>query len=332
MEKSPGQLRLLTDRRMALYFALSLPAVALEGVFATALISSPNLPIASGAFGSTITTALGYIPLVLVLLSVYSVLRVNTTRVLQLLVFNYFLCAMVAGNAELGGRVFGLSGGEVAALVVAVAFLSLISFGYARAAKVLEGRKPIVKSGRALKVQAVAYTLDFIVPGAIAGALVFVTSRLVAEAESVLSQLPPPLSSAFSSEFVSPISAAFVTVMMTLITLWAMKELVEPWVMYYAMTREDAVSVLLKDLTYITKRDGSPKTVFSRKLLLAVLATVGALALVVSQEGVQVVYQNIPALLHSGTATSQHGAYAEAQSLYNTVQGDVLQAVRLLWG
>ena len=317
---------LFKDWRMAVYLALSVPAVVLQASFAAALATSPNL----SALGF-VTRYLAYVPWALVLLSVYAVLRFRTAMLLTLLTAAYFLSAVVAGTAAIYGPQ-GVGAGVISGLVVLAAFLALISFGYARGATVLKGKKAIITTGRALHFQVLGFGFDFVLPVAIAIGLVILTEQLFKGVEGVVASLPPPLNSVLSSQFVGSITAAFLTILFTTVTLWVVRELVEPWVQYFAFTREDAVNQLMYDYNQMVSKSERAPYRRPRVVLFGVLAALLLAGGAVLAFGTQSVASNLGALFGAGHPTTEHGFYSQAQGVYGQVQGAISTILRLLWG
>ena len=327
MAKVPtASLRLFTDWRMGVYLAFSVPAVILEVTFAASILASPNLSL----LGPVLRYA-AYLPWVLVLLSAVAVLRFRTTILLSLLIMTYFLCAIVVGSADIfGPNVLGA--GPTAALVVFSGFLALMSFNYARGAWVLVGKMAKITIERALGFQLLGFAIDFALPVAIALGLVILTENMFHGVEVVVAALPPPLNSVFTSEFVGSITAALLTVLFTTITLWVVRELVEPWVQYFAFTREDAVKQLMYDYDrMISKAERDPMR-RPRWVVYTIIVAVALVAFDVLLFGSGTVAGNLGPLFGAGHPTAQHGFYVQSENAFRDIQNGINWLVRLLWG
>lgn len=336
MKSATGGSRLsaYASRSMAGYVILSLPAILLEVAFSVSIASSPGISgIAQrlGGIGSVVGIVLSLVPWLFVVASAVAVLYFRSSLVLTLLVGSYFVLSVVEGSAAAAGPL-SLTPEVSAAAVVIATFLALMAFSFARAAKLRGSTPPIIRTKGSALFRAIGLSLDFAVPAVIAVILVVVTIEMFSPVKDALTSLPPPLSGVFSSSISGPIAAVGITLLVAGIILWLVRELIEPWVMYYSITRQDAVKLLEEDLSRLSKK---AETVHRRNIrgtfltAVVILAIAGVLYLYF---GTGAVLRDLPSLY----GAHQPGTYTpfvqQTNAYYRQVQGDINAIARLLWG
>lgn len=318
---------------MLAYVALSLPAVLLEVVFSTSVASSQGLLALGrllGPFSQLLVLALTALPWVFVAVSVYAVLSFRSSLVLTLLVVNYFVLSIVQGSAAAPG-LLSIGPEASAAAVVVSAFLALMGFSFSRAARIRGANPPVVRTKGSPLFRGVGLSLDFAVPAALAVALVAGTIEMFGAVKRGLESLPPPLSGVFSSSVTSPIAAVGLTLIVAGILMWLVKELIEPWVMYYSMTREDALKLLAEDLERISKKAESGNQRNRRGAALTAVGVVAIVAFLAAYFGPGAVLHGVQSLF--GGHPASYGQFvAKTDSIYDQIQNDIVSAMRLLWG
>jgi hypothetical protein len=319
---------------MLAYLLLSLPAVLLEVVFSASIASSEGVAALGrllGPFSQVLVLVLTIIPWAFAAVSVYAVLFFRSSLVLTLLVVNYFVLSLVQGSAAAPG-LLSLSPEASAGAVVASTFLALMAFSFSRAARIRGANPPVITTRGSPLFKAVGLSLDFAVPAVLAAALVAATVEIFGGVKGALESLPPPLSGIFTSSITSPIAAVGLTLLVAGILMWLVKELIEPWVMYYSITREDAVKLLTEDLKKVSKQAESVNRRNYRGTALTVALVGVIMAFLVAYFGPGAVLRDAPSLFGGHQPTSYGQFVARANALYDQVQNDIVSVARLLWG
>jgi hypothetical protein len=319
---------------MLAYLFLSLPAVLLEVVFSTSIASSGGVAALGrllGPFSQALLLVLTILPWALAAVSVYAVLSFRSSLVLTLLVVDYFVLSLVQGSAAAPG-LLSLSPEVSAGAVVGSTFLALMAFSFSRAARIRGANPPVIRTRGSSLFKALGLSLDFAVPAALAAVLVAATIETFGAVNGALKSLPPPLSGIFSSSITSPIAAVGLTLLVAGILMWLVKELIEPWVMYYSITKEDAVKLLREDLTKVSKQAESVNRRNYRGTALTIAIVVSIVAFLVVYFGPGAVVRDAPSLLGGHQPTSYGQFVARANALYDQVQDDIVSIARLLWG
>lgn len=326
MARDPSRLGAYTSRSMAPYLVLSSPAVALEVLFAATIATSPTLA------GLGFAPVVQAIPWVVAAASVFAILTFRSSLLLTLLVFGYFLEAVVAQSASFSVMGASFTPGTGAALVVISVFLALMAFGFARSARIQAGRRAEMKSSGSVLFQVLGVSLDFAVPALLAVILVLVTDEVFGTVKSTLGSLPPPLSQVFTSGLSSPFAAVAVTLIVAGVTLWVVRELVEPLVLYYSITKKDAIDILQGDLKEVAKSI-ELKHRTNRKGVLGTVLVIGAIGGVLYYWfGLTETLQQLPTLWGAQHPVSYPSFIAEADALYRQAETYIQSAVNLLWG
>ena len=318
-------LRVYTNRNMAGYFGLSAPALLLESFFILALLKIPIIAL-PGIFHYAVV-AVQVAPWVVLSLSVFAVVRFRTSLLLTLLVVSYFISAIASGRAALSAAGYLLNQGEIAALVVVVSFCSLIGFGFLRAAKIEKKRAIVVSSGP-VPHQIIGVFLELFLPALVAVGLVLATIRVVDALRAETLLFPSPLSSIFSSFLLSPV----ITIITAALVFTLVKDLIEPWILYYTLKPEDAVGIMEKEATQMESVKGLGRRVGSGGILFSFIVIAILLAIVVIFFGTGSIVSNASALLRIGNPTPEpnfviriNNDFIQFENLLNTI-------IRLLWG
>ena len=310
---------------MAGYFGLSAPALMLEAFFIIALLKIPIIAL-PGIFHYA-DLAVQVAPWIVLAVSVFAVLRFRTSLLLTLLIVSYFISAVVSGSASLNAAGYLLNQGEIAALVVVASFCSLIGFGFLRAAKIEKKRAIVVSSGP-VPHQIIGVFLELFLPALVAVGLVLATIRVVEAMRAETLLFPSPLSSIFSSFLLSPV----ITIITAALVLTLVKDLVEPWILYYTLKPEDAVSIMEKEATQMQSVRGLSRRMGSGGMMFSLIVIAILLAIVVIFFGAGSIMSNVSALLGIGSPTPDpnfliriDNDFIQFENLLNTI-------IRLLWG
>ena len=318
-------LAVYTNRNIVGYLALSIPALALQLFFILALLKIPAISF-PGIFHYA-DLVIRVAPLIVLAVSFFAVARFRISLLLTLLVVSYFISAVTSGSASLNAAGYLLTPGEIAALVVAASFCSLISFGFLRAAKI-EKRRAVVTSKGPLPYQAFSMFLELFLPALVAVGLILATIRIVDALEAETMLFPQPLASIFSSFLLSPI----ITIVTAALALVLVRDLVEPWILYYTLTSDDAVTIMKKEATEMETTKGISTRMASGGVMFSAIVIVILLVVVVLLFGTQALTSNLLAIFGMGKPTSQPdflvrigNAFVQFENLLNT-------AIHLLWG
>lgn len=323
---SPLDFGAYASKSMAAYLLLSVPAVVLEVLFSFSIASSPNL---SGVnfFGLT-----QLVPWLVIAASVYAMLTFRSSLLLSLLVLGYFFSSVVAQTSALVAAGLVLDAGTAATLVVVSAFLALMAFGFARSARIQSGRKAVLRSRGSLPFQVLGFSLDFAVPAVLAVVLVLVTTGIFNAVKSTLEALPPPLSGIFTSGLSSPFAAVGVTLIVAGVTLWTVRELVEPVVLYYSITKEDAVKLLLSDLEVVAKTVERRHKRNLKGGAATALVVGGIVGLLLSEFGPSATLGQLPTLW-GGTHPASYPSFTiQTNNAFNQLERTIEAVIKLLWG
>ncbi len=227
-----GSLSRYTSRQAIAYYALSAPAVVSEVTFSQALASNPQAiipPIA--ALGAIILEAVQILPWIILAFSIYAVLSSRPSALVTLLTISFFVLTMTVGRVD----------SYNAALVVASSFSALVGFRYARAAKVLGGRELKLESHGPVWTRFAGLAIDMGFPLAGALALMALVAAVIASIETQAQLLPEPVATLSRLYFSSHLYLVSTIIAVAGMAVWAMRQLIEPMVMMFTLTRQDAV-------------------------------------------------------------------------------------------
>lgn len=318
-------LKVYTNRNMLGYFILSVPALLLEVFFILSLLRIPVIAL-PGIFHYA-DLAIQIAPWFVLGLSIFSVVRFRISLLLTLLIISYFISAIVSGSASLFAAGYLLSQGEIAALVVAASFCSLIGFGFLRAAKIEKKRAISVSSGP-LPHQVISLFLEFFFPALVAVGLVLTTMRVVASLRAETMIFPAPLSSIFSSFLLSPV----VTIITAALVITLVKDIVEPWILYYTLKPEDAIDIMKSDATQMELRIGLLSRISSGGMLFSLFVIVILMTVLVIFFGTSSIISNIYALFGMGSPTAEPNFLIRVSNAFMQFVYYLNTIINLLWG
>ncbi len=333
------------SRQAITYYTLSLPAIALQLFFSSSVAANPGQftpEIAS--FGPGITELVQLLPWGLLALSILAVVRFRPSALVSLLTASFFLAAAALGGSALFGTALGLTGSV--SLVITASFAALIGFNYARAAKVLGGRPALLESRGPLGYQVLSTSLELVLPLLAAVGLAVAVSAIVTTITFQTKLLPEPLSTLSSLYLESRFGLVFVSIAVAGALIWAMRQILEPIIMYFTLTYQDAVKLALNEVEDIAKKlrrqaRARPAPGFGW-LVVSILSVISVLSLSLLLVSPQSLWDNLLSIfgLHGIQNTTGLGnPETAARNLVRiidsyVVQGqDIIRAlIRLLWG
>jgi hypothetical protein len=233
----------------AIYYALVLPSIVAEAIFSTAVASNPNgLASSIGGIGAVLVQLL---PFAILAASLYAVVSFRPSILVTLLITSFFLATSIANGITLLGIQLDL--GATVVLVVAATFLALAGFNYSRGLKLLGGRRPDVTSSGPLGYNVLGIVLESAVPLVIAIALVVAVEAVVGDLGVQAARLPEPLSSLATIYLQTRIGLVFTTLFVAGAAIWVLRQSVEPVILHFTLSAEDARKELLSEIEPTTK-------------------------------------------------------------------------------
>src|SRR5437773_1145458 len=199
------------SREAITYYALSLPAIALQLFFSSSVAANQGqFTPQVASFGPGITELVQLLPWGLLALSILAVVRFRPSALVTLLTASFFLAAAALGESGFFGTALGLTGSV--SLVILATFMALIGFNYARAAKLLGGRPALVEGKGPLGYQLLSTSLELVLPLLAAVALAVGVSAIVTTLTLHTKLLPEPLSTLSSLYVESRFGLVFVSI------------------------------------------------------------------------------------------------------------------------
>ncbi|HZW56990.1 MAG TPA: hypothetical protein VFF30_11935 [Nitrososphaerales archaeon] len=230
-------------RQAIYYYLLCLPAIVAELVFAIAISSSTSA--FAQIFGSVGALGIEAIPIVVLVLSIYAMIGFRSRILIGLLTISFFVSASVGASTVLFG--YALSLPLAAALVVIAAFLVLVSFNYARGAKVLSGRKLKLTSDGPVGYQLLSYAFELGLPLGAALGLVLLTGMVFSALKAQAALLPEPLSTITLLYVSTRMGLVLTTIVLAGATIWVLGQVLGPIILYYSIGPADAKKLALQD-------------------------------------------------------------------------------------
>ena len=247
----PSSFSKYATRGAVIYYLLLLPAIIAEAVFSTAVASTPGGLVAQAASFGVAVLAVQLLPWAIVALSLYAVATFRPSLLVTLLIVSFFLATSIASGVAIFG--FPLDLGASVVFVVAATFLALAGFNYARGLKLLGGRRPDITSSGPLGYNILGIALESAVPLAIAVALVVAVQAVVGDLGVQAAKLPAPLSSLASLYLQTRIGLVFTTLFVAGAAIWVLRQFVEPVILHFTLSAEDARVELLSEIAPTTK-------------------------------------------------------------------------------
>lgn len=179
----------------------------------------------------TVTETLVVIlPVVLILVSVFALISLRPSLMVTILTIFFLVLVSALGQVDF----------YLAAIVVFSSFSSLIGFNFARAAKVLEGRKISLESKGSFKFRLSGYGFDLALPVIGALGVMIIVWYVMNTIRVQVRILPPPLDTLGTLYLQSHIYLITTTLTVAAAVVWMIRELFEPVVLRYTLTRRDA--------------------------------------------------------------------------------------------
>jgi hypothetical protein len=334
-----------TTRQALIYYLLSIPAIVLELVFSLAIASNPQevLPQVA-AYGSTLSLFVQIVPWAVLLLSAYAIVSFRPSTLIVLLTVSFFISATVTTGMNFFGYTIALP--QAVSLVIISTFTALVGFSYSRGAKILKGRELRTESGGPVGYQVLSIGVEVVLPLLAALGLVLFVGAVVAAIKAQAALLPQPLSTLSSLYLQSQAGLVFTTILIAGATIWVLRQMVEPIIVYYTINAGDGVKILLSDIDDITKKVWQGSKVSFRGsalwLFLGVFSIAAALVYLEGSLGTQAIYNGLLAILGQQKPATTPFELAFQQSVKDTmIRTDelVLRAedfirtiIQLLWG
>jgi len=321
-----------SSRQARIYFALSAPALVLEFVFATGLVL--NLGGVASSVGGDLALAVGIVPWVVLIVAIFAFLRFRPSLLVATLAFSFFLSAVTGSQAGLLGAQggFGLGAG----LVVIGVFCALIGFSYSRGANLKAGRDLRAESQGPVGFQVLGVSLEFGMPLLITLGVIALVSVIVGAASSEVNVLPQPLSTISSIYLSTRFGLASVVILVAGLAIWTIREFLEPVILYYTLTYDEAVDQALGEVDDVRKsirRDAKvgwiPTLAVSEVALVAILVLtthfMGAGTVLSALKSVFTFRSSSPSPTEASFVGRADQLEAQMQYILNTI-------FRMLWG
>jgi hypothetical protein len=342
---APSLLSRYAARRALIYYAMVLPAIVAETVFSIAIATTPgDLVTQAGAYGGAVAATVQLLPVAVLAASAYAVFSFRPSLLVTLLVATFFVAVSVAnGIAFLGDQ---LDLGDTVILVVAATFLALAGFNYARGLKLLGGRRPDVRSSGPLGYNLLGIALDSAVPLAAALGLVALVETVVAALGVQAALLPAPLSTLASLYLQTRIGIVFTTLFVAGATIWVLRQFIEPVILHFTLTSDDAKKELLSEIEPTTKSVMKVRRYRPSRGLawgsLAALYCLGIMVVLALFLPRGEFFQDLAATLNLGAPSPSPAELLLQDSIQNAVlkidllfaqsQDYIRTIIRLLWG
>ncbi len=247
---APSPFSKYITRDALVYYLFSLPAVAAETVFAIAITSSPDLASQVGPNGPVVLL-LQLLPWLVLLASAYAILTFSPSALVTLLVASFFIAVSMPSTIGFLGAPLDLA--DSVFLVIAASFLALVGFSYARGLKLLGDRKLRLTSSGSVGYQALGIALESVVPLAAALVLVALVEALVGAIGVQAARLPQPLSTLSSLYLQTRFGLVFTTLLVAGAMIWVLRQVLEPIILHFTLTTDDARKELLSEIEPTTK-------------------------------------------------------------------------------
>ena len=333
------------SRQAITFYAFSAPAIALQVFFSSSIAANPQtITPQVASFGSGITQVVQLLPWALLAVSIFAVVRFKPSALVVLLTASFFVAATALGDSGPFGSTSALTG--TVSLVIAASFAALIGFNYARATKILAGKEAKIESRGPFGYQLFSTSLELVLPLIAVLVLVAIVSGVVATIKVQTLLLPEPLSTLSSLYLKARIGLVLVSLMVAGAMIWVMRQILEPIILYFTITRKDAVTNALgevEDLTKKVRKQMRSRPTSGRAwLAVAIIAAASVVLLSLQAVGPDWVSNELLSVfgLHGVTHTPAEATLeANAQSSLRGIdaaalggQNLVRTIIRILWG
>lgn len=327
-------------RQAVIYYALVFPSLVLEVIFSAIIISNADqiAPRISSLEG-VIAPLVELIPFVMLALSLYAIAKFRPSMLAAFLAISFFIY-VIAGS--LGPSVLIAS----TALVIITMFLSMIGFNHGRSVKLLSGKQARIESSGPIQPQVLSSILDIFFPFLAALIMVLAASGAVDLISAQAKSLPDPLSTLTTLYLNSQLGLVFTSILVAGVIIWSTRQLLEPVILYYTITRSDALSMALREIDDIVKnsRETANSKPASGKVWIAaaIICVIVIFALSTALEGWNGDLNDVASMLqlHPAVRTFVDSNIASRASLlveridsgYAFLENLLRTIVRILWG
>ena len=227
-----------THPQALLYYGLALPVIIAEFILYNSYLANNNSVLAGfeniippiGFLRTVSETLVAVLPWILIIASVYALISLRPSLMVTILTIFFLVLVSALGQVDF----------YLAAIVVFSSFSSLIGFNYARAAKVLEGRKMTLESKGPFKFRLSGYGFDLGLPVIGALGVMIIVWYVMNSIRAQVRILPPPLDTLGTLYLQSHVYLITTTLAVAAGAVWVIRELFEPVVLRYTLTRRDA--------------------------------------------------------------------------------------------
>jgi hypothetical protein len=234
-----------------IYYALASPVILTELILLNLSLSNSD-SIASSVetipypawLLSIIVQLVQLVPWILLAASLYALFSVRpSTLIILQTIFFLFL------TSTLGQLDFFLAG-----MLVFSAFTTLLGFNYVRAAKVLAGRKLTSESRGPSILRATTLGFDMVLPISAALGAMAIVALIMNVIQAQVKVLPQPLSTLGTLYLQSNFYLILTTISVAGSVIWVMRELLEPIVMRFTMSKADAGEIAFSQIADIARK------------------------------------------------------------------------------
>lgn len=234
------------------YYLLVLPALVSAAVFSLAIATTPgSLVTQAGVYSSLASAVTEALPFLVLAASAYAVVAFRPSLLVALLVSTFFVALSVANGVVVAGLSLDVEGAVIT--VVGATFLALAGFNYARGLKLAAGHRAETSSSGPVGYNVLGFALDSVLPLAAALGLVLLVESVVSGLAAEAVRLPAPLSTITSLYISTRIGLIFTTLFVAGASIWVLRTLVEPAILHFTLSREDAATELLSEIEPTTK-------------------------------------------------------------------------------
>jgi hypothetical protein len=227
-----------THPQALFYYALALPVIVAEFILYNSYLANNDSILAGfqniippiGFLRIVTETLVAVLPWILIIISVFALLSLRPSLMVTILTIFFLVLVSALGQVDF----------YLAAIVVFSSFSSLIGFNFARAAKVLEGRKISLESKGPFKFRLSGYMFDLGLPVAGALGVMTIVWHVMNRIRAQVTLLPPPLDTLGTLYLQSHVYLITTTLAVAAAVVWMIRELFEPVVLRYTLTRSDA--------------------------------------------------------------------------------------------
>jgi hypothetical protein len=223
------------------YYLLSIPALLLVLAFSVEMaitIEQNPVPL-SWEPVALIFSAI--VPIIAISLYLYALLTFRPSTLVIILTLSFFLLTTMSQSVDYYSAV----------AVIASSFGCLIGFNYARRVRVLSGHEPRLRNSKPfLWSRLVTNTFDLVLPFVMAVGLVSIVASVISLITTETKILPEPLATLGALYLQTHLYSVLTIVTVAGVTVWALRNLIEPFLMWYTLTPEDAISEANSKLAY----------------------------------------------------------------------------------